>query len=450
MGLALFDALSLTATYNLTHAVRLEEQPLVGLNRALALLIVLWVATSYLLGRYSESEGIHTNSPQRRLVMTTLVPLMILALVLGHSWVFQVADARTRFRGFLVPVLGITALLSGLVQLWLGQLRHERRRWLILGNPEEVALLKAELADHPRLGLLRVHWTTPAQLAGKDPAALAEVDGIAVSDRISIAEGLQEALLAERATGTGVSSLVNWSEQQLQRVPPELLSNRWLLQAEGFGLQPSTLSWRLKRSFDLIGAGLLAVLSLPLILVAGALIWLTDRGPVFYRQTRTGLYGKPFQVWKLRTMCTDAEASGARWSTRGDSRVTPVGFWLRRLRIDELPQLVAVIRGDMSLIGPRPERPELEVELERLIPHYRVRHWIRPGLSGWAQVCYPYGASVADSRMKLSYDLFYLRNANLLLDLLILFKTMRLVAGARGSEPPPPSAEPSPSPLSRP
>jgi lipopolysaccharide/colanic/teichoic acid biosynthesis glycosyltransferase len=132
-------------------------------------------------------------------------------------------------------------------------------------------------------------------------------------------------------------------------------------------------------------------------------------------------------------MRTDAEAGGARWSSRDDSRITPVGQWLRRLRIDELPQLLAVISGDMSLIGPRPERPELEVELERLIPHYRVRHWIRPGLSGWAQVCYPYGASVADSRMKLSYDLYYLRNANLLLDLLILFKTIRLVAGARGA-----------------
>jgi lipopolysaccharide/colanic/teichoic acid biosynthesis glycosyltransferase len=261
------------------------------------------------------------------------------------------------------------------------------------------------------------------------------MDGIAVSDRIGIDESVLQALLAERATGTGVSSLVNWAEEHLQRVPPELFSNRWLLQAEGFGLQPSTWTWRLKRSCDLLGAGFLLLLTLPLMLIAASLIWLTDRGPVLYRQTRTGLYGQPFLVWKLRTMRIDAEAGGARWASRGDSRITPVGRWLRRLRLDELPQLVAVIRGDMSLIGPRPERPELEVELERQIPHYRVRHWIRPGLSGWAQVCYPYGASVADSRMKLSYDLYYLRNANLLLDLLILFKTIRLVAGARGAVP---------------
>jgi exopolysaccharide biosynthesis polyprenyl glycosylphosphotransferase len=435
LGLALFDALSLAATYNITHAIRLEEQAWVGINRALALLILLWVGTSYLLGRYSEPEGKRRDSLQGRLLMTALVPLLILALVLGHSWVFQVANARTRFRGFLVPMLGITALLSGLAQLWLSSRRRERRRWLMLGDGEEVALLRSEVAGDPRLTRWRLLWTTPDDLANSDLARLQEVDGIAVSDRIGIAESVLQALLAERATGTGVSSLVNWSEQHLQRVPPELFSNRWLLQAEGFGLQPSTLSWRLKRSCDLLGAGLLGLLTLPLILVAATLIWLADRGPIFYGQTRTGLYGKPFQVWKLRTMRTDAEAAGARWSSRGDSRITPVGRWLRRLRIDELPQLVAVIRGDMSLIGPRPERPELEVELERLIPHYRVRHWIRPGLSGWAQVCYPYGASVADSRMKLSYDLYYLRNANLLLDLLILFKTMRLVAGARGAVP---------------
>jgi lipopolysaccharide/colanic/teichoic acid biosynthesis glycosyltransferase len=170
-------------------------------------------------------------------------------------------------------------------------------------------------------------------------------------------------------------------------------------------------------------------------LVAALLIRLEDRGPVFYSQERTGLYGSPIRVWKLRTMRVGAEAHGARWASRNDPRITRVGVWLRRLRLDELPQLVSVLMGDMSLIGPRPERPELEETLERQIPHYRVRHWVRPGLSGWAQVCYPYGASVEDSRMKLSYDLYYLRNASLMLDILILIKTIRLVAGARGAQP---------------
>jgi exopolysaccharide biosynthesis polyprenyl glycosylphosphotransferase len=441
LGLALFDACGLALSYNITRSIRLEEDSWVGLNRALMGLILLWVSLSYLLGRYSEPERDSRGALARRLAMTALVPLLILALVLGHSWVFQVADARTRFRGFLVPVLGITALLSGLAQSGLTAQPRERRRWLLLGEPEELALLKAEVARHPPLAQLRLFSRTPEEFTSSDLSTLPPVEGIAVSDRISLPETLLQSLLRERATGTGVSSLVNWSERHLQRVPPELFSNRWLLNAEGFGLQPHTWTWRLKRSFDLFGAGALGLLTLPLMLLAAALIWLTDRGPVLYGQTRTGLYGRPFKIWKLRTMRIDAEAEGARWASRADHRITPVGQWLRRLRVDELPQLLAVIAGDMSLIGPRPERPELEGELERLIPHYRVRHWIRPGLSGWAQVCFPYGASVADSRMKLSYDLYYLRNANLLLDLLILIKTIRLVAGARGAVP----QEPTPS-----
>lgn len=442
LGLALFDGSCLALTYNVTRWLRLGEESWVGLNRALAVLMALWLGTSYLLGRYSEPEPDGRGSLPWRLAMTALVPLLLLAVVLGHSWVFQVADARTRFRGFLLPMLGITALLSALAQLVLSTWRRERRRWLLLGEPDELALLQAEVACHPPPVQLRLLWRTPEQFSAADLANLPPVEGIAISDRLSLPESLLQTLLQERATGTGVSSLVNWSEQHLQRVPPELFSNRWLLNAEGFGLQPSTWTWRLKRSLDLVGAGALLLLTMPLVLLAAALIWIGDRGPVFYGQTRTGLYGKPFTIWKLRTMRLDAEAAGARWASRGDHRITPVGHWLRRLRIDELPQLLAVILGEMSLIGPRPERPELEGELERSIPHYRVRHWIRPGLSGWAQVCFPYGASVADSRMKLSYDLYYLRNANLLLDLLILIKTIRLLAGARGAVP----LEPAPTP----
>jgi lipopolysaccharide/colanic/teichoic acid biosynthesis glycosyltransferase len=149
------------------------------------------------------------------------------------------------------------------------------------------------------------------------------------------------------------------------------------------------------------------------------------------------MYGEPIQIRKLRSMRTDAEVRGARWAQLGDPRITRIGRVLRQLRIDELPQLLSVLRGEMSLIGPRPERPELEQSLETGIPHYRVRHWVRPGLSGWAQVCYPYGASLADSRNKLSYDLYYLRNASLALDVLILLKTIRLIALGAGSQPNP-------------
>jgi lipopolysaccharide/colanic/teichoic acid biosynthesis glycosyltransferase len=186
---------------------------------------------------------------------------------------------------------------------------------------------------------------------------------------------------------------------------------------------------------DVVIAATLLLATTPIVLLAALAIRLEDGGSALYSQIRTGLYGEPYQIWKLRSMRQQAELRGAQWAGRGDPRITRVGQWLRQLRLDELPQLVAVLKGEMSLIGPRPEQPELEVELEAQIPHYRVRHWIRPGLSGWAQVCFPYGASVADSRLKLSYDLYYLRNASLPLDLLILIKTIRLVTRGQGAQP---------------
>jgi lipopolysaccharide/colanic/teichoic acid biosynthesis glycosyltransferase len=169
-----------------------------------------------------------------------------------------------------------------------------------------------------------------------------------------------------------------------------------------------------------------------LLLLAAALVRLQDGGPILYRQRRTGLFGQPFKVLKIRTMVPDAEEGMAQWAQVSDQRITPVGLWLRRTRLDELPQLLNVLRGEMSLIGPRPERPELEVDLENRIPNYRLRHWVRPGLSGWAQVNMPYGASVEDAELKLSYDLFYLRNASIWLDLLILLKTIKTVLKGAG------------------
>ena len=162
------------------------------------------------------------------------------------------------------------------------------------------------------------------------------------------------------------------------------------------------------------------------------LIWLEDRGPVFYSQRRSGWLGRPFTVHKLRTMRVQHKAVPVLWTQPGDQRITMIGKWLRRLRLDELPQLLNVLKGEMSLIGPRPERPELERQLELSIPSYRKRHWMRPGLSGWAQVCAPYASSIEDSDLKLSYDLYYLRHFSTWLDLIILFRTIKTVLKATG------------------
>ena len=181
---------------------------------------------------------------------------------------------------------------------------------------------------------------------------------------------------------------------------------------------------------------MLLILTGPLTMLAMPLIKLEDGRSIFYHQHRTDMLGHPVTIKKLRTMRLVAEnEEGAHWAQTKDQRVTKVGWRLRHFRIDELPQLWSVLSGVKSLIGPRPERPELELELETKIAYYRLRYWLRPGLSGWAQVCFPYEASTRDSRIKLSQNPYYMRNANKFLDLLILLKTVRLVANAKGTSP---------------
>jgi exopolysaccharide biosynthesis polyprenyl glycosylphosphotransferase len=187
------------------------------------------------------------------------------------------------------------------------------------------------------------------------------------------------------------------------------------------------------RIFDLV----ITLLSLPLLIILMPLIWLanhlTDPGDLFYQQERVGKRGQPFQIYKFRTMVIDAEKeTGAVWASEKDSRITPIGRFLRQTRLDELPQLWNVLKGEMSLIGPRPERPHFVSQLSQQIPFYRARHAVKPGLTGWAQVKYRYGASAEDALMKLQYDLYYIKHQGAYLDLLILLKTVQVMLGRRG------------------
>tara|TARA_A100001011_G_scaffold396520_1_gene494577 strand:+ start:2571 stop:3977 length:1407 start_codon:yes stop_codon:yes gene_type:complete len=225
-----------------------------------------------------------------------------------------------------------------------------------------------------------------------------------------------------------------WCEKYLNRIPSNYLTseiytkNDWIVDTDNF-------QWRLKRLGDISISVFIIIFSFPLIIVCSFLIWFEDGGPIFYSQIRTGVNGKEFKLTKLRTMKHKAEITGPVWATKYDKRITKIGAFLRRTRIDELPQLLSVFLGDMSLIGPRPERPEIEIKLKENIPHYELRNLIKPGLSGWAQVNYPYGASIKDSAIKLSYELFYIRNQSFLLDILIFLKTIKLIINMKGSVP---------------
>ncbi len=240
-------------------------------------------------------------------------------------------------------------------------------------------------------------------------------------------------LMGLRLIGLEIEEAPTFFERIGGKIPVEAMLPSWLIYSEGF--KSSALRAMLKRSVDVVLAGLLLLLAAPLMLVIAALVRLTSRGPVLYRQTRLGMNGREFDVLKFRSMIHDAEAaSGPTWTEEFDRRITVAGRILRPSRFDELPQLVNVLRGEMSFVGPRPEREHFVVQLEETIPYYGLRMAVRPGITGWAQVNYRYGASEEDALEKLKYDLYYIKNNNLALDLWIVLKTFKVVlfgAGAR-------------------
>lgn len=234
-----------------------------------------------------------------------------------------------------------------------------------------------------------------------------------------------------RYSGVNVFSLADMCEDLFQAVPLRLVTSDWLLHCSG---QPRLFYVRkLKRVFDILVSLFFIVISVPLLLLGILAVVFTSRGPVFYTQQRCGRFGRKFNVVKLRTMKVDAEAQGPMWSAIGDERLTPAGFILRKFRIDEIPQLWMVLKGDMSFVGPRPERQEFIDQLTLQIPCFPERVMVQPGITGWAQVNYPYGSTVEDSERKLEYDLYYMKHMGILLDCFVLLDTVRTVflGGAR-------------------
>ena len=255
---------------------------------------------------------------------------------------------------------------------------------------------------------------------------------VALAERRGGSMPLRE-LLDCKLQGVRVVDMATHFEKTLGQIRLDSVSAGWLIFGDGFS--QGVLRTIVKRLFDLVCATILIVLASPVILITGILILLESGGPILYLQERVGLNGRLFNVVKFRSMRTDAEQDGRpRWATAKDDRVTGVGRVLRKLRIDELPQLFSVLNGDMSLVGPRPERPYFVDKLTHEIPYFAVRQSVKPGVTGWAQVRYHYGASVEDSAEKLQYDLYYVKNHTLFLDLIILFETVGVVLTAKGAQ----------------
>jgi exopolysaccharide biosynthesis polyprenyl glycosylphosphotransferase len=244
---------------------------------------------------------------------------------------------------------------------------------------------------------------------------------------------LLRTVLEARLQGMEVLDMPTVFEQLTGRVPVQHIEDHWFLFADGFYLLSKDYVQKLKRLMDIIVSGGMLLCTAPMMALVAIAIRLDSSGPVFYKQTRVGKGGRIFTVWKFRSMTQNAESHGAVWAVKKDPRITRIGRVIRLCRIDELPQIWNVFRGDMSLVGPRPERPEFVRELEKKIPYYFVRHSVPPGITGWAQINYPYGASVEDAQRKLEYDLYYIKNMSLFLDLKILLRTVGVVLMGEGA-----------------
>lgn len=352
-----------------------------------------------------------------------------------------------RVNSFYAMGLAIAALF--LIRLALTQSAGAdafKRRILVLGAGARAARLRA-LAEAPGSGIDVVGFVamtgnerTIAEAVPRE--AIANLSDHVVALRAGeVVLAMEERrnalpladLLRVKTTGVHVNDIASFIERETGRVDLATTNPSVLIFSDGFsaGQRISKVG---KRLFDIVASLIVLVIGLPLALITALAVKLDSKGPVLYRQPRVGLFGEPYNILKIRSMRTDAEAAGkAVWAAENDPRITRVGHIIRKLRIDELPQLWCVLKGEMSFVGPRPERPSFVDELERQLPYYAERHMVKPGLTGWAQINYPYGASVEDARVKLEYDLYYAKNYSPFLDLLILLQTVRVVLWPEGA-----------------
>ncbi|WP_300357454.1 exopolysaccharide biosynthesis polyprenyl glycosylphosphotransferase [Fusobacterium sp.] len=250
--------------------------------------------------------------------------------------------------------------------------------------------------------------------------------------KLHLSEEEINTILKIRMNGVEVKSYFDYMQEETYKIDVELINNEWLLYGYGFRILHSPIHNRIKRIFDISMAVFIGILTLPIMIISAIIVRLESPGPIIYSQARVGEHNVEFNVHKFRSMRNDAEKDGAKWAMKNDPRVTKFGNFMRKTRIDELPQLLNVLKGEMSFIGPRPERMVFIKDLEKVIPYYNLRHLVKPGLTGWAQVMYPYGASVEDAKRKLEYDLYYIKHHSISLDIAIMFMTLKTVVFGKG------------------
>jgi sugar transferase (PEP-CTERM system associated) len=354
----------------------------------------------------------------------SLAILLFLAVLLLFR-VLLLRFARDSFLTRRVVVLGEGPIAEAVTEFLNGAGRSHLRHVQTIKN----SVLQENYLFTSNNVVLRIRREEPVTLSIVAQALRADEIVVAVEDK----RGLPvNELLECKLKGIDVVDALTFWEREAGLIDYSNAGVGWLTFSSGFVLNQPRRA--LKRTVDFLVSLAFLIATLPVTLLAAVAIKLESRGPTFYRQERVGLNGKVFRVWKFRSMRSDAESDGVpRWAASSDDRVTRVGRFIRKVRIDEIPQIFNVLAGDMSFIGPRPERPFFVEQLKEHIPYYDLRHRVRPGITGWAQVNYPYGASIDDAKRKFAYDLYYVKNNDVLLDFVILIQTVRVILFAQGS-----------------
>ena len=404
-----------------------------------------WIIVSYILGRYMKIRDINIATFANALLKTSILFLACNIIYLLINWGYSVGlfllnervfftSSEKELSNFFIKSSFYFSIASLFAQYFLSLFTHNiydnRKDWIFCGSESKFNELLAEISfNSKKLNLKR--FSDDINLHDID---FSNIEGIIVNDFKKITKSNLNLIFNLKLKGLKVLSVLTWFEKEFHRIPTKIISDKYQLLDKIQSIE-DTYQIRIKRVGDIIVSSFLLILFSPLFLIVSILIFIEDRGPILYFQKRSGLKNIDINVIKFRSMKIDAEKHGIQWSQRSDPRITKVGKFLRATRIDELPQLLCVIQGSMSLIGPRPERPEIEMNLLKTIPYYECRNVVRPGISGWAQVNYPYGASVSDTVNKLSFDIYYISNFSILLDLLILLKTIKVVLTGKGHKP---------------
>jgi exopolysaccharide biosynthesis polyprenyl glycosylphosphotransferase len=402
-------------------------------NYIIITILPLYLLLLYIFNFYKKDRGTFVNN-----IAATILMLLV----------FDIFNVLLQYIVFYDNIYGRKVVLKLDILL----LIYHSFRWFLLKNfiskqKQGIIFLKSEdmlqnsllknikqellkLKDFDILGEVLLKNNT---LMNENDESINLENHILLIDNIDkLSESEREWLLSEKIKGRYIYTIENFYETFLEKIPIFSVTDEWFILSQGFENIFEGSYVRTRRIFDVIVSILGMLIASPIILITAIMIKLDSEGSILFTQTRTGQYGESFTIYKFRSMKIDAEANGAKWAEKNDPRITKVGNFIRKTRIDEIPQLWNVLIGDMSFIGPRPERPEFDGQLEKKIPYYRLRYLVKPGLTGWAQVNYNYAASIEDTKEKIMYDLYYIKNYSFLLDMRIILRTIRIVLFQKG------------------